>query len=83
MTQIQSLCDLLTGTDVVGDSDSLAPLRRYHAAKNAINGNRCCVIERRLSAMRAALKPFCVTVTANGSKIRVFNPLRQVEMTFD
>jgi hypothetical protein len=82
-SKVQALSDLLKGTDIVGDTDSLAALRRYNAAKAAVNGNRCCVISDRLSRIRAALKPFCVTVWQAGSRVRIRNLFTHQEIVWD
>lgn len=82
MNKTQRLIELLVGSDSVGESDSLAGLRRYNAAKRAVNGNRCGVTQKRLATIAQALKPYHVIVSAQGADIRVFNPHTKAEMLF-
>jgi hypothetical protein len=83
-SKVQALSDLLKGTDIVGDGGgSLEGLRRYHAAKAAVNGNRRCVISDRLTSIRSALKCFCVGVTTLGSKIVITNRFTHQEIVWD
>jgi hypothetical protein len=61
-------------------------LATYHAAKLAINGNRRVGTLRRLAAIRQALKPFAVTVSANtydlNGPIRLINHETKAEYIF-
>jgi hypothetical protein len=85
MNKTQQVIETLKQSYLFEDSPR-ATLGTYHAARAALNGNRCIGTQRRLNLIRKALKPFAVTITASpediNGPIRLHNPRTKAEYIF-